>query len=171
MKGGASNSKGVWGKGGGKGYQGTCWTCGQVGHKSGEGKCGGKGGVDRAVQEVEEERGIAVQGVEIGGLWSICHVAKEERNKEIQCTMIGAQRTMVGRASSNRFAVLAEDVEAEAEEAIETPPGLEAWDKVSGADGEQGTGQGCMQSTVVGLQTIMVGPQEGSNKETVKPQE
>ena len=116
MKGGVNNSKGVFGKGGGKGYQGTCWTCGQVGHKAGEGKCGGKGWADRAVQEVEEEKGKAVQGVEIGGLWSICQVAKEERKKEKQCTMSAGQQTMVGWANGNMFAALDDASEAEEEE-------------------------------------------------------
>ena len=76
------------GKGSGKGYQGTCWSCGQVGHKAGEGKCGGKGFAERAVQEVGEGQRTGVEAVEVGGVWTICEVAKVK--VDAKETFIGA---------------------------------------------------------------------------------
>jgi hypothetical protein len=61
--------KGSWGqpKGGGKGkgYQGTCWKCNKVGHKSSE--CTANiNGVDLAIKDE--------CSVEIGGVWNVCCV-------------------------------------------------------------------------------------------------
>ena len=83
---------GGMGKGvGGKGYQGTCWTCGQVGHKAGEGKCGGKGGAERAVQEVGEWPREAADGLEVGGVWFVGQVAKAEDRVEAEARVAGQQ--------------------------------------------------------------------------------
>ena len=70
-KGGYSkgDGKGNYGKGGkgpkgaGKGYQGTCWRCGTVGHKAAE--------CTRQVQIVEEAREEIVEEVGVGGVWMI----------------------------------------------------------------------------------------------------
>ena len=56
--------------GGGKGYQGTCWVCGKVGHKANEGKCGGGKG-SAAIQELHEEGGSFTGAVSTGGVWTI----------------------------------------------------------------------------------------------------
>ena len=62
--------------GGGKGYQGTCWTCGRIGHKANEGKCGGGKGL---VAEVGEEPGSFTGAVSTGGVWTISSVEAESR--------------------------------------------------------------------------------------------
>jgi hypothetical protein len=57
-------------KGGGKGYQGTCWTCGMVGHKSAECRA-------RRTNLVESEEEETEGGAkEIGGVWLMGHVGK-----------------------------------------------------------------------------------------------
>ena len=62
-KGGGKSGKGPGPKGGGKGYQGECWKCGKVGHKSAE--CWSTGMQVDAVSEEEEEE------ADIGGVWMI----------------------------------------------------------------------------------------------------
>ena len=98
------------GKAIGKGYQGTCWLCGEVGHKAAE--CGGKGG----------RTGIeAVEGdvAEVGGVWTIAAVEK----------MRHGQKGKVKRGPkvcANRFEALwcESDEEEEEGEEVEAPPGL-----------------------------------------------
>ena len=73
-KGGKADGKGSWqNSGGGKGYgyQGTCWKCGQVGHKSHECAKGING-----VEEIQKDE----CSVEIGGIWNICNVEKMVRD-------------------------------------------------------------------------------------------
>jgi hypothetical protein len=57
-------------KGGGKGYQGTCWTCGMVGHKSAECRARRTNLVESEEEEVEPST------KEIGGVWLMGHVSK-----------------------------------------------------------------------------------------------
>jgi hypothetical protein len=64
-------------KGGGKGYQGTCWTCGMVGHKSAE--C--RTSRTNLVEAEEEETEASTR--EIGGVW-IMHVAKVQTKNRYQ---------------------------------------------------------------------------------------
>ena len=61
--------KGYEQKGKGKGFQGQCWTCGKIGHRSNE--CRSRG--MNEVAEGEEEIGA----VEIGGVWNLCQVENE----------------------------------------------------------------------------------------------
>ena len=64
-------------KGGGKGYQGTCWTCGMVGHKSAECRT-------RRTNLVEAEEGEAETNTrEIGGVW-IMNVNKVKTKNRFQ---------------------------------------------------------------------------------------
>ena len=63
-------SKGAKGLTKGGGYQGTCFTCGQVGHKAGEGKCGGKG-VYGMEAEIVEDEGVEMHSLEVGGVWTL----------------------------------------------------------------------------------------------------
>ena len=70
--GGKSGGKG--GKSGGKGYQGTCWNCGKVGHKSAE--CW-QGRSAAAVDEVDEEDGEAEKR-SVDSVWMIASVEEAE---------------------------------------------------------------------------------------------
>jgi hypothetical protein len=76
-KGGGKSGKGP-AKGGGKGYQGECWKCGKVGHKSAE--CWGSGGMQvDAVTEEDDDTEIA----DVSGVWMIGAVdATEEVDEE-----------------------------------------------------------------------------------------
>ena len=82
MDGGKSGGKGgakAQGKGiGGKGYQGTCWNCGKVGHKSAE--CW-QGRSAAAVDEVDDEDGEAEKR-SVDSVWMIASV--EEAGEEVQ---------------------------------------------------------------------------------------
>ena len=76
-KGGKDFSKG--GKGGkdggkGKGYQGTCFNCGKVGHKAWE--CRSKR-VDAVDEEEVEDEGVPAGMVEIGTVWNVGAVEVE----------------------------------------------------------------------------------------------
>ena len=48
----------------GKGYQGTCWRCGKVGHKASE--CA------RHVNVVEDSAEERFKDVDVGGVWTTC---------------------------------------------------------------------------------------------------
>ena len=63
---GKGDGKGEKGKG--KGYQGTCWKCGKVGHKALE--CRSQG-----INNVEEEQG---DEVELGGVWMVAAIDTTE---------------------------------------------------------------------------------------------
>ena len=65
-------------KGGGKGYQGSCWTCGVVGHKSAECRTNRTNLV-----ETEEEETEQPNTREIGGVW-LMHVAKVQTKNRYQ---------------------------------------------------------------------------------------
>ena len=62
-----------------------------MGHKAGEGKCGGNGGGERAVQEVGECQSEVVEGVEVGGVWFVGQVAKAEDSVEAEARVAGQQ--------------------------------------------------------------------------------
>lgn len=62
---GVKGGNDVGAKGKGKGYQGTCYTCGKTGHKAWECR-------SRSVNAVQEEVGEEV--VEIGTVWNVGHV-------------------------------------------------------------------------------------------------
>jgi hypothetical protein len=65
--------KGQWNQNNGKGgYQGTCFTCGKVGHKSNECRSN-VNGVESGPVEAEQ------CSVEIGGIWNICNVENGSR--------------------------------------------------------------------------------------------
>ena len=122
-----SYEKGDYGKGGrntGKGYQGTCWHCGKVGHKAAE--CGGKGEARPGVQAVEQE--VA----DVGGVWTIAAVDEElslkdwevpvkvgrvprrPRDKAMRCTSLlrySPCSHTCGCSSANSFKVLESDEE------------------------------------------------------------
>ena len=75
--------KGGGKKGGGKGkggYQGTCWVCGQVGHKQGEACCPGGVGVNAAEMGGDVDLGAVTLG---GGSveWLIAAVEVEEEGE------------------------------------------------------------------------------------------
>ena len=75
--------KGGGKKGGGKGkggYQGTCWVCGQVGHKQGEACCPGGVGVNAAEMGGDVDLGAVTLG---GGSveWQIAAVEVEEEGE------------------------------------------------------------------------------------------
>jgi len=105
--GGKGTWKGGGGKGGpGKGYQGTCWKCGRVGHKAAECQVAGAGAVEAEVQEEVVEGAVEV---EMGGVWVIGSVHADEVE------------------TSNKFNVLAEEFE------VDMPEAPEEW-KVHGAE-------------------------------------
>jgi hypothetical protein len=72
-KGGAKGEKGK-----GKGYQGNCFHCGQLGHKAIECPNWWKGKGVAMVDEVMEE--MADDSAEIGGVWMIAHVGVKTEN-------------------------------------------------------------------------------------------
>ena len=61
------------GKGWGKGYQGKCYRCWEIGHKANEGLCW----AGRA-QGVSNAEGQEEQTVELGSVWAVCQVEKME---------------------------------------------------------------------------------------------
>ena len=65
--------KGMWNNSQGKGYgyQGVCWNCGKVGHKSNE--CGGINEVEG--EDVQKDE----MSVELGRIWNICKVDVDPR--------------------------------------------------------------------------------------------
>ena len=106
------------GKSGGKGYQGTCWLCGKVGHKAAE--CMGKGSRGGGVEAIEEE--VA----EVGGVWTIAAVEKgwttvKGRKSLAKKEVLGWRRnTGVAIEKKNRF----EALDGDGGELWETPSGL-----------------------------------------------
>ena len=90
--------KGNKGKSGGKGYQGICWLCGEVGHKAAE--CGGKERRSGGVEAVEEEEVVA----DVGGVWTVASVEKGRTKAK------GRRRgTEVAFVHKNNFGVLEVD--------------------------------------------------------------
>ena len=75
VKGGYGNFKGKGVKGKGKGYQGSCWNCGKVGHKASE--CNARAAYLVEEEDMEEQ----VEGV--GGVWEVlvAGVAAEEAQR------------------------------------------------------------------------------------------
>ncbi len=95
-KGGGKSGKGPT-KGGGKGYQGECWKCGKVGHKSAE--CWGSGGMQvDAVTEEDEETEIA----DVSGVWMIGAV---EAMDEVGVNHVAAEAKKLTRESGVCFHV------------------------------------------------------------------
>ena len=91
------------GKGGyGKGYQGTCWRCGKVGHKAHE--CYANSKQAKAIHEDAEESEEV-----IGGVWMIGSVDVEEKTAKI------AKRPSQKLDLSNRFEALGEIAEEKSE--------------------------------------------------------
>jgi hypothetical protein len=84
--------KGTGDKGKGKGYQGTCWSCGVVGHKSSE--CQNSGMTYNVNDETSEDIGHV--DIDVGGVWMIgaVHVEKPPG---------------LSVKTSNRFEALADD--------------------------------------------------------------
>ena len=74
-KGGKGGKGGDKGKGKGGGYQGTCWRCGKVGHKTAE--CYVR--INNVEEEGWEEEGTEVEEeTEVGGVWLVGNVGKKE---------------------------------------------------------------------------------------------
>jgi hypothetical protein len=95
-KGGGKSGKGPI-KGGGKGYQGECWKCGKVGHKSAE--CWGSGGMQvDAVTEEDDQAEIA----DVGGVWMIGAVDVTE---EVEVNHVTAEAKKLTRESGMCFHV------------------------------------------------------------------
>ena len=103
VKGDMDKGKGKGGKAGdlwnyfpsGKGYQGVCWKCHQVGHKANE--CTATGVNEMQGTEVEKTCG----SVEVGRIWNICHVETKNRFHVLQEDSeknIGAGGEMEGNA-------------------------------------------------------------------------
>ena len=57
------------GKSGGKGYMGTCWTCGKLGHKSNE--------CNNMLVDAVDGRQAVEDTVEVGGVWMIGNVESD----------------------------------------------------------------------------------------------
>ena len=85
-KGEPVGAKGAGKKGGGKGlgYQGTCWTCGLVGHKSAE--CN-----QMQVNEVAGEQG-AGDVASVGGVWMIGQVSNQPGEQDSTQREVGGSR-------------------------------------------------------------------------------
>jgi hypothetical protein len=103
------------GKGKGKSFAGSCWTCGQGGHRSNECPAASK------VQGVEEE--VEGESTEIGGVWMIGNV--DATFTEVKRKRRGAKK------SSNRFEALAEDDEGVMIAAVEEEK-EKVWTRPSG---------------------------------------
>ena len=95
-------------KSGGKGYQGICVLCGEVGHKAAE--CGGKGRRSGGVKAVEEE-----EVADVGGVWTIASVekgrtkAKGWRRPTKKEAALRRRSTEVAFVHKNTFGVLEVD--------------------------------------------------------------
>ena len=110
--------QGVWNPNNtGKGYQGVCWGCGEVGHKANE--------CPKKVNGVEEGNGgqpIDEQAVELGGVWNLCEVSRPRSGNQscLGCGKMGhfvrECPRMVGTKIGNGFVGLRrEDDEEEVE--------------------------------------------------------
>jgi hypothetical protein len=93
-KGGGKSGKGP--KGGGKGYQGECWKCGKVGHKSAE--CWSSGMQVDAVFEGDEQ----AEEADIGGVWMIGAV---EATEEVKVNHVETEAKKLTRESGMCFHV------------------------------------------------------------------
>ena len=92
----------------GGGYQGTCFSCGEVGHKANEGKCGGKG-VYGMEAGGDDAGGKDVSSMELGGVWTLGAVGvqdtpglgirevcaiEEKRNMEMQFQVCDVKKAL-----------------------------------------------------------------------------
>ena len=82
-----------------RGYQGTCWRCGHVGHKAAE--------CTKYVHFVEEASPREVEEVEVGGVWMVGGVDVEWKTpKKPTMKMSEASAKRSSQFDSNRFRVL-----------------------------------------------------------------
>ena len=107
--------KGNKGKSGGKGYQGICWLCGEVGHKAAE--CGGKERRSGGVEAVEEEEVVA----DVGGVWTVASVEKgrtkaKGRRRGTEVAFVHKNKCGVLEVDCGDLAVCAVDASAQVHE-------------------------------------------------------
>jgi len=116
---GAGKGQGGAGKAGG-GYQGTCWKCGQVGHKAAE--CWVRTAAAVETEETEKEEAE----VELGGVWMIGQVEAEPMKVPVRAP--GFRPTTV----QNRFSLLAVEEESECTVAGIHSVEQDPWTRMSG---------------------------------------
>ena len=98
-KGPIFGAKGAGPKGKGKGYQGTCWTCGLVGHKSSE--CRHRHEQANHVTEISDDIGHVE--ADVGGVWMVGAVSVKEDVRDVDLGIPpGLGRPVANRSRHHR---------------------------------------------------------------------